>query len=699
MPHQEQRSFVDELISQETKPKHSGNIALSNQLTLMKRLSIFIILLFAVVSFISEEFLLAIILASAVPVILLSWHLTLKDIISTKLLMILMSAMTWLIYTYLLQSGGIHHTGMIWSLVPPVIFALLTGTSSVFWNLSYILFNTLFFAINHYVWGQSIYNIDEYIHLVGAYIFVSGIVYLLESHRLSQQLGNELSQVNVHSILNHSSDIVGIIDPLSRILYANPAYYRITGFDESEVIGIMGLDYLHPDDRLMATKALSKVVKGTPQELRYRYKVKEGGWVWLESKGTMIRNGKGEWMVLLISRDVTKQIELEDALQHSRKMEAVGTLAGGIAHNVNNMLTAITNHTFLAKRAVADEDPVQNRLDQIDMLAMQTSEMIDQLLSFARKRRMIKRPTNLAEVTQNTLSLIRESVPSNIAVNWTIPNEEIWVDGDSTQLQQVLINLLLNARDACKDSASPSINCELRVWMPDASFADSHHLEHNTEMAYIRICDNGHGIAPAVQDHIFEPFYTTKKVGQGFGLGLSMVHGTIETHSGIITLESEMNQGTCFNIYIPISASKKTAIPQQKSMSPEDLKSRQHTLMLVDDSADVRESTRDILIALGYQTLLAADGDEAIALMQENASCCDLILMDVMMPKTNGIEAAKVIHALAPEKPILFFSAYSRDDPEQPQDLPEDSILIRKPIAAQDLANIIAKSLPNLSHH
>jgi len=516
---------------------------------------------------------------------------------------------------------------------------------------------------------------------------------LLESHRLSQQLGNELSQVNVHSILNHSSDIVGIIDPLSRILYANPAYYRITGFDESEVIGIMGLDYLHPDDRLMATKALSKVVNGTPQELRYRYATKGGGWVWLESKGTLIRNGKGEWMVLLVSRDVTKQLKLEDALQQSRKMEAVGTLAGGIAHNVNNMLTSITNHIFLAKQAVSSDDPVQKRLDQVDKLAMQTSEMIDQLLSFARKRRMIKRRTNLTEVTQSTLSLIRESIPSNIAVNWTIPNEEIWVDGDSSQLQQVFINLLLNARDACKDSTSPSINCELRVWVTDASFADLHHLEHNTEMAYIRLCDNGHGIAPAVQDHIFEPFYTTKKVGQGFGLGLSMVHGTIKTHSGIITLESEINQGTCFHIYIPLSASETTASPQQKSTSLVDLNSHPHTLMLVDDSADVRESTRDILIALGYQTLLAADGDEAIALIQENASCCDLILMDVMMPKTNGIEAAQAIHALAPEKPILFFSAYSRDDPEQRPDLPQDSILIRKPISALDLSTIITKAL------
>jgi len=696
MSQDNQHSLIGDLISQEIEHECARKTSLSSKISPMKSISIFFLSLFSLIALIESEWMVAGLLGFTSLFIIGIWHLTIKGTIKVSLMLTMASVITFIDCTYLLQSGGIHGTGIIWAVIVPAFFAILKGSNSLFWNAIFLGVNASIFVLM-YVFHQSLpYNMDHFIHLTSAYVFISAIMYLMEFNRLRHQLNNDFSQFDLQTLVNNGSDILCIVDPLSRMLYISPAHTVITGFEDEEIIGKIGLDFVHPDDRMIAMKVLTKVVTSKEtQQLRYRYRHKNGGWFWFEAKGTTIRNEQGEWLVILNVRDVNQQVELEEALQQSRKMEAVGTLAGGIAHNINNMLAAISNHLFLAKRAASTDSALQDRLGRIEDLTMQTSGIISQLLSFARKQHTDKQRIDFSALLNNTMKLIRESIPSNITIESQITTDPVYINGDSSQLQQAIINLILNARDACSQVASPHIQCELNTDKLDSSIASKHGKKSDVIYAHLQISDNGYGIKKEDQEHIFEPFFTTKNIGQGFGLGLSMVHGTVISHEGIIRAESPNKQGASFDIYLPLFQDKsieevKTTMPIAAEQMVHD---GQETILIVDDSSAMLESSQAMLSEIGFNTIQASSGVEATALFQKNPNCCDLVLMDIVMPHMNGVEAARIITETNPNIPIIFFSAYSDDDPEQPNILPEGSTLIRKPVAALDLIQTIKETL------
>ena len=261
-----------------------------------------------------------------------------------------------------------------------------------------------------------------------------------------------------------------------------------------------------------------------------------------------------------IQQDITKEKELEEKLLQSQKMEAIGTLVGGIAHDFNNMLAAIQGNIYLAKTDLSNASSTATRLENIETLSQRAADIVHQLLTFARKDTVSMKPISLNTFTSTAFELARNVIPENIEHACNICEGELMINGDATQLQQVLLNLLNNAAHAVSGVASPKIICNLEHFVASDKFLALHPELSSTHFARLTVQDNGGGITPEHLKKVFDPFFTTKDVGEGTGLGLAMVYGSIQTHGGTVEVESESGVGTAFHVYLPLEQVEAVAI-------------------------------------------------------------------------------------------------------------------------------------------
>lgn len=386
----------------------------------------------------------------------------------------------------------------------------------------------------------------------------------------------------------------------------------------------------------------------------------------------------------------------EKQFHQAQKMEAIGTLVGGIAHDFNNILSGINANLFMLQRQHKNEPDTLKRTKSIETLVFHASEMITQLLTFARKDHIELNFFNATPFFNEAYKLAELAIPETIKLQKYFISEPLCIAGNTTQLQQVMMNLINNARDALLNTANPTIQIQLEHIQADNSLRRAHPEIDKVNYLRLSITDNGSGIEKEKLKHIFEPFFTSKETGQGTGLGLAMCSGAIQSHKGFIDVQSSLGKGTKFSIYIPLQEKKISAPDQQKTSSSQ--QGKDELILIVDDDETLRQSNAEVLEVLGYKTLQACNGLEAVQIFEQRQADIRLVFMDVMMPIMGGSEAGEHIHGIQPNIPILFTTGYDKNktlDGRHP--LPSGQDILSKPFTIEQLAQAIQQHLNPLT--
>ncbi|MGA2109158.1 MAG: PAS domain S-box protein, partial [Syntrophorhabdales bacterium] len=349
-----------------------------------------------------------------------------------------------------------------------------------------------------------------------------------------------------------------------------------------------------------------------------------------------------------------EKVALESRLLQAQKMEAIGQLAGGVAHDFNNILTVITGFGTLIKMAADKHEPINGQyLDQILASSQKAANLTQSLLTFGRKQRINLAPHSIDDMIANTGKLLERLLTEDIELKITPAAQDLTVMADVTQIDQILINLAANARDAMPHGGLLSIRTEVAELNDE--FIKTHGYGEQGTYALLSISDTGIGMDRSTKEHIFEPFFTTKEVGKGTGLGLATVYGIVKQHNGYVVVDSEPHRGTTFRIYLPLVDKKRSGETRQS----EEVESGSETVLVVEDDEGVRKLTTEILRAHGYTTMEAADGEDVVKVFMENHDKIDLMILDVVMPKKNGKEAYEEIRKTHPNVKVIFTSGYT----------------------------------------
>jgi PAS domain S-box-containing protein len=513
---------------------------------------------------------------------------------------------------------------------------------------------------------------------------VLGIAMDITERQLAEDKLRKLSQAT-----EQAGESVIITDKQGVIEYVNPSFTKLTGYSSGEVLG------KNP-----------RFLKSGNQSAEFHarlWSTVSSGELWHSAIVNRRKDGTQYSALMTISpildkdgqithyvgtqQDMTSHEMLEEKFRQSQKMEAIGTLVGGIAHDFNNMLTGINGNLYLAKKRVQEQPDVLNNLDNVEEISLHASEMIQQLLTFARKGKVNMKSVPLTLFIRETLKLLRTAVPENIDMRQDICSDALHINGDATQLHQVLMNLVNNARDALEGVDGPCITINLETFHADETFVESHSYFAVGLYARVSIADNGCGIPEHQVKHLFEPFFTTKEEGKGTGLGLAMVFGAVKTHCGFIEVESVEGEGTTFHIYLPLLESEDVATGL--SQKQEVAKGHGEMILLVDDQQQVVDTGKEVLESLGYQVITAKDGWQAVEIFQAHAAEVDLCIFDIVMPAMGGKEAALCVRQINPHVKIIFCTGYDKDF----QANMENETVLSKPFAIAELSHIIRQQL------
>jgi len=391
---------------------------------------------------------------------------------------------------------------------------------------------------------------------------------------------------------------------------------------------------------------------------------------------------------------VRKQAEVEKTameaqLRQAQKMESVGRLAGGVAHDYNNMLTVILGFTDMAMDELDPTGNVHANLKEVRRAARRAMDITRQLLAFARKQTISPIVLDLNKNVEDMLKMLRRLIGEDIDLSW-VPGDSLWhVKMDPSQIDQVLANLCINARDAIEGVGKVTIETDTKIF--DAAYCADHVGFIPGEFVQLSVSDNGCGMSKEIQDNLFEPFFTTKEVDKGTGLGLATVYGIVKQNNGFINVYSEPNKGTTFKIYLPRYEGK--AVKIQKESTKEIPKGRGETILLVEDDLLILELIRKILDKAGYTVLTAGTPKEAMELAEKHAGKIHLLFTDVVMPEMNGGELARQLQSLYPDLNCVFMSGYAADVIARHGVLDEGVHFVQKPFSRIDLEKTVRKAL------
>jgi nitrogen-specific signal transduction histidine kinase len=381
--------------------------------------------------------------------------------------------------------------------------------------------------------------------------------------------------------------------------------------------------------------------------------------------------------VLGIARDITEHRQLEAQYLQAQKMESIGTLAGGIAHDFNNILSAIIGYGHVALMKMAEDDPQRHNIESMLEGADRAAYLTKSLLLFSRKQITERKPVELNEVVRKVEKFLRRVIGEDIECKTVLSETPLAILADSYQLEQVLMNLATNARDAMRAGGVFTILTE-QVNL-DEDFTVAHGYGKPGVYALMTLSDAGMGMDENTRKRIFEPFFTTKEVGKGTGLGLAVVYGIIKQHDGFINVYSEPGKGTTFRIYLPLVAPE--SIEEAKTYEEEAPSRGTETVLLAEDDEDLRKLSRTVLTDHGYTVIEAVDGEEAVKKFMENKDRVQLLLFDLIMPKMNGKEACDEIRRIKPDIKVIFSSGYAPDMLDQKTLLGEGAAMILKPVS------------------
>ncbi|MFZ0546312.1 MAG: response regulator [Candidatus Promineifilaceae bacterium] len=490
------------------------------------------------------------------------------------------------------------------------------------------------------------------------------------------------------ALIENNSDIIMTLDAAGYITYASPALVRVVGYTLDTYIGRTLLELIHPDDVQANTTLLAQLVQQPGSEFasQFRLQHQDGSWHWVEAIATNMLAEPGIHAIISNLRDVTERKNLQAQILQIQKMEAIGKLTAGIAHDFNNMLTVINSYAELLQMQLPESDPLRHMADRILEGGENAANMVRQLLVFSRKQTISPQVLGLNDIVIKLEKMLDRVIGDHIKMSTVLDPDLKPIKADSTQVEQVIINLAVNARDAMPSGGNLVIETA-NIFLDD-DFASTHIDMQPGSYCMLAISDTGTGMTDEVKSHIFEPFFTTKGEGKGTGLGLATVYGIVKQSKGNILVYSEVNQGTRIEIYFPSVEETEKPAPQRENVVKQ--LTGGEVILLAEDNDGVRVLTKEILEELGYTVLVAEDGQVALELVAQHEGHIDLLLTDVVMPGINGRELAAHLLQSRPTLKVLLMSGYSR---EKIGDQGFTAPLLQKPYTPQELAQWVRKIL------
>ncbi len=483
--------------------------------------------------------------------------------------------------------------------------------------------------------------------------------------------------------------------------YVSPQIESILGFSPEEWLtdSLNWIDHVHPEDREIAIAAEDRFKKNRDLfHAEYRMLARDGRVLWFRDEGVILRAAVGDREILMqgVLYDITEHKRLEEQLRHSQKLEAVGQLAGGVAHDFNNLLMVIQAHNERVRSRLAASDPAHKDAVEIERAVARAAALTQQLLAFSRRQVLQLKALDLNTVLTEVAKMLARLIPANIELQILAAPSAHRVKADPGQMEQVIMNLAVNALDAMPPGGG-RLTIESRSLELHETYAGSHARIPPGRYVVLSVSDTGSGMHSDILARIFEPFFTTKQPGKGTGLGLSIVYGVVKQSGGWVSVRSEPNQGTTFDIYFPqILVEEDVPVePAPKAKHPIAAARGTETVLLVEDQDGIRDLVREFLESHGYTVLQAADGNEALQIFSGYNQPVHLLLTDVVMPNIGGRELAERLTQSHPHMKILFMSGYP-DRATWSCDLVDDSsAVLQKPFTLATLARKVRTILDN----
>lgn len=521
--------------------------------------------------------------------------------------------------------------------------------------------NQVIGALNLYAAEADFFSADERKLLKEIELDISYAVEAIKTEQERQQTEKDLreSEIRYRTIFENTGVATVIIEADTTLSFVNRQFEKVSGYKKEELEGEKSWTEFVVEEDLDRMKEYHARRRGdptsVPNQYEFRFKDREGKIKDILLTIAMIPGTKNSVASLL---DITDQRQLEEQLQQAQKLEAVGQLTGGVAHDFNNLLTVIQGNAQILESKIEPSDPFLNYIAKIIKATKRAAGLTKQLLLFSRKEAMVFEPLDLNRLIDDLLKMLKRLIGEDITVRTDLAADLWTIEGDDGNIEQVIMNLAVNARDAMPNGGKLILKTE----NIDISEADAHQFAHVEPGKYVRLVieDSGAGMNKETLDKIFDPFFTTKQAGKGTGLGLSVVYGIVKKHNGWINVYSELGHGTTVRIYFP---ARSISVEEQaeEEIQWEKLQGNGERILLIEDDPDVREFGKDILLSNGYTVDIAADAAQALKQFKKRKGKYDLIISDVVLPDVNGVALVAQLQSIKSDVPVIMSSGYTEE--------------------------------------
>jgi PAS domain S-box-containing protein len=540
------------------------------------------------------------------------------------------------------------------------------------------------FVLPAFIPGLEAYSIDTSlaVHALVALILLFDVYVIFQQAQLSQVRKRFAEREELFRLISeNAADMIAVVDGSGNRLYNSPSYQKLLGYSPQELKQTTGFEQIHPDDRQKVIEAAAEAKRsGVGRSVEYRIRHKDGRWMALESTASVVRSSSGDVeKLVIVNRDITERKDLEKQLLLSHKLEAIGRLSGGVAHDFNNLLGVILGYCEELQKHIPSDDPYREAVDEIQNAGKRAASLTQQLLAFSRKQVLEPQVLDLNTIVDEAGKMLERLIGEGISLE-IVPARQIGtVKADRSQIERVILNLAVNARDAMPQGGKLII--EAADVELDETSQTLHPCDAPGPYVMLKVTDTGCGMDTELQSHVFEPFFTTKE--KGTGLGLATVYGVVKQSGGYISVESEKGKGTTFRIYLPrvsqAAGKINQIVPSRKTIA------ENRTVLLVEDESALRKLTRKTLLDAGFTVLEAKDALEAIEIARQTTTHIDLLLTDVIMPGMSGRALAEALSPHRPEMRVIYMSGYSDGVIAKHGIVDAELAILRKPFSKDEL--------------